>query len=220
MLHTRYRQASKKDGRPLNDLCKYYYGNPDLRLLLNLLAESSGTETSLRVLALFDRELNNSFKPEDIKFQFQKQHSRLSSTNVVREKNCQKTFIQKEIEVYDVKVTFKHAPARNGIISHMKEIQRDIQFMYTIELSPATKTTYVIPVIIDRPKFANDQLSIEDKEGTTKSNLVKELEHIAPLRDLEFSKEYSVRVNTIVNGKTLAYRTETFQMSNVLPHES
>ena len=50
----------------LEDLNDIYYNNPDLSLLLNLLAESSGVSSSLKILALFDARFRENFQPKNI----------------------------------------------------------------------------------------------------------------------------------------------------------
>ena len=214
---TSYLNANKTNEKALGNLHRYYYDNKDLRLLLDLLAESAGPATSLRVLALFDKELNKSFKSGDITFiEAPMYHKRKTLKNVAMGDG--NLFEQKEEDVYDLKVGFEHAPALNGIFSHMK----DMSFLYTIELFPPTQKTSVIPVIIGRKtKYISDNADVEEKgdtdgtgialkEKTSSSSVVKELENLEPLKDLEVFKEYSIRVNTIVNGKTLAYNTEWF----------
>ena len=178
------------------------------------------------MLALFDKELNNSFKPADIKFPDEpKYHKRKSSKNIATDDGS--ILQQREEDVYDLQITFQHAPAINGVFSHMK----DISLMYTVELFPPTPKTSVIPVIIgNHKKCANNDLELGEKENTDGTHLAlnektsdwqypaiseatpvkTELENIEPLKDLQIPQEYWIRVNTRVNGKTLAYRTEWF----------
>ena len=217
---TSYRNADTTNEELRGGMERYYFENRDLRFLLDLLADSSGISSSLRVLALFDQEFNNSFKPGDIKFTEGPCYKRKGKRNVaIGEGNLLE---QEEQDVYDLTVTFEHARALNGVFSHMK----DISLIYTIELIQDTQKIYVIPVQIEsQKKYANGDLGVAEKgdiEATglalidktgastmgSQSNQVKELETIEPLRYLSVSKEYAIRVNTIVNGKTLAYTTE------------
>ena len=75
-MHFRYKQELRKergkdtlisDEDLLGDLQTLYYNNRDLKLLLDLLAESSGVATSLRVLALFDNNLRFKTEPSNLK---------------------------------------------------------------------------------------------------------------------------------------------------------
>ena len=49
-------------------LKQYFFGNPDVRMLLNLLKESKGLASALRVLALFDENFYEDLKVPDIYF--------------------------------------------------------------------------------------------------------------------------------------------------------
>jgi len=69
---SRYRTLQRKtkgkdkllsDKELLGDLWDVYYNNRDLKLLLDLLAESSGISTALRIIALFDKRLRCKIQP-------------------------------------------------------------------------------------------------------------------------------------------------------------
>ena len=77
--------------------------------------------------------------------------------------------------------------------------------MYTIELFPPTKKTCVIPVPMAKRREEKSAIESEDIRLTKIDNVVHKI-----LEDLEVSKEYKIRVNTIVDGHTLGYRTESF----------
>lgn len=69
-----YRQEKRKnakeimtDAELLGDLYTTYYNNTDLKLLLDLLAESSGVAPSLRIMALFDKEFRRQSEPFDLR---------------------------------------------------------------------------------------------------------------------------------------------------------
>ena len=182
-------------------MTKYYYNNLDLRLLLDLLAESRGLAISLRVLALFDAEFSEELIVPDIIFPNlpPKIGKCETSKNVAIDDG--KPFKQDEVEIYNLEVSFEEAPANKGILMFMENVSS----LYTIELSPPTKTTSIIPVPKAKISKKKSHLESEDIELTKRSNVVH-----AVLADLEVSKEYKIRVNTIVDGKILAYRTESF----------
>jgi len=54
------------DKELLGDLWDIYYNNRDLRLLLDLLAESSGIGSALRILSLFDKSLRATIEPSNV----------------------------------------------------------------------------------------------------------------------------------------------------------
>ena len=182
-------------------MTKYYYNNVDLRLLLNLLAESHGPAICLRVLALFDTDFNEELIVPDINFPTfpPKIRKRQSSKNVAFEN--EKMVKQEEVEIYNLDVSFEEAPARKGILMYMT----NISFMYTIELFPPTKRTCVIPIPVVKENEPKSAFKSEDIHLTKLDNIKHKL-----LEDLEVSKEYTIRVNTIVDGHTLGFRTESF----------
>ena len=182
-------------------MTKYYYNNLDLRLLLNLLAESHGPATCLRVLALFDTEFNEALIVPDIIFPtFPPQISKRECTKNIAFDDG-KTIKQKEVEIYNLDVSFEEAPASRGILMFMENISS----MYTIELFPPTKKTCVIPVPVSKRSEKKSAVKSKDIHMTKIDNVVHKV-----LEDLEVSKEYRIRVNTIVDGHTLGHRTESF----------
>ena len=53
----------------LGEMNEIYYDNYDLRLLLDLLAATTGLSTPLRVMALLDRNFSNNYKPQIVSFE-------------------------------------------------------------------------------------------------------------------------------------------------------
>ena len=53
----------------LGEMNEIYYENFDLRLLLDLLAATTGLSTPLRVMALLDRNFSNNYKPQIVNFE-------------------------------------------------------------------------------------------------------------------------------------------------------
>ena len=69
-----YRQELRKNSKEilsdrelLGELYDVYYNNRDLKLLLDLLAQSSGVVPALRIMTLFDREFRNKSEPSNLK---------------------------------------------------------------------------------------------------------------------------------------------------------
>jgi hypothetical protein len=213
-----YRKANPTSEEVLGGLTRYYYDSQDLRLLLDLLANSSGVSTSLRVLSLFDTEFNKSFKAGDIDIKQESQDNISCSKNTFA--GSEGIFKEQQMAVYGIKVQFQHATALKGIFSHMT----NVAIMYTVELFEKTKDhegkegkkkIHVIPVEIE-----DDFKSYNENDINIQKEKMLELEPIAPeqfnmvqverITKLEMSKEYIVCVNTVVNGKTLASKTEVF----------
>ena len=179
---------------------------------MDLLAESNGPATSLRVLSLFDTEFNESFRPKDIVLKKVKQYERQSSSNVVLDGDDM--FEPQKVDVYDLKISFKNASAKDTILKEMK----NLTFMYTIEVFPPTSKTSVIPVTCEEEEnkrnIAPVDLAEKGDNDITNGMPLKEKEGANCKDDvieaLDVSKEYQIRVNTILNGKPVASTMESF----------
>jgi hypothetical protein len=210
-VYTRYRDESPESKSVEGGLTRYYYDNADLRLLLDLLAVSHGLAASLRVLALFDTEFNTELKVSDIIFPNlpPKIEKRTTTKNQISFDG--KTCVEQEEERYDLDITFHNAPANETLFKHMS----DMFFIYTIELSPPTTKTSIIPVENESNTKDSHVVELEgNKAGTLErkcsSGIWKKVGASHILEDLDPTKEYTVQVNTVVNGITLANRTESF----------
>ena len=102
---------------------KYYYENPDLWLLLNLLTETQGLGSSLRILSLFDAKITTHFKATDVKITLAKQPIADEGEDA-------------ENIRFAVNVLFSDAPAKDGIFKHLK-VDMKKTIMYTTELFPS-----------------------------------------------------------------------------------
>ena len=179
-----------------------------MRLLLDLLAECHGPATSLRVLALFDKEFNKELMVPDITFPNlpPKIEKRKTTKNLIglEETTC----IEQYEERYDMEITFKPAPAEYTLFHYMK----NMVFIYTIELSPSTTKTSIIPIA----NLGDKTLELDGTFGKTSSTSGKwkQVGESHLLENLDPAKEYTVQVNTVVNGITLASIIETFGSIN------
>ena len=126
------------------------------------------------------------------------------------------SFAQTRISAYGVKVYFEHAPAYTGIYAHMK----GMAFMYTIELfensgDGKSQKIQVIPCPITAENNTKADIGSAKQINNDGTDIpliskMKEYECLETITDLEMGKEYTIRVNTIINGKTLGYKTESF----------
>ena len=219
----RYRQDLRKergkdtlisDEELLGDLYNVYYNNRDLKLLLDLLATSSGIATSLRVMALFDKTLRFKSEPSDLKVSLVQYHdTHLEYENVASEEGG----IQESTErskVYDVEVEFGDARAMKELFSQIKKVA----CVYTVEINPPTARSSIKAVKVgqsyaDVVKGSFDGSGVEMQplttiQQTSSNQTGKDSTMKVCLYDLEPSKEYMIRVCTIVNGKTISRRTE------------
>ena len=204
------------DEELLGDLYNVYYNNRDLKLLLDLLATSSGIATSLRVLALFDKNLRFKSEPSDLKVSLVNYHdSTEGHDNIASEEGGADEDPGKH-RVYDVDVEFGDAKAIKELFSQIKKVA----CIYTVEIQPPTTRSSIKAVkvgqsyadVVKGQNTSND-VGVEMQPLTTIQNVTPE--HHAKsskmrvsLYDLEPTKEYSIRVCTIVNGKTISRKTE------------
>jgi len=224
------------DKELLGNLWDVYYNNKDLRMLLNLLTESTGIASSLRILAMFDNDFCE----------------RMQASNV-RVAECVKNLVsddeKQEPQEMDIKVDFEHAEAVKDIFTSTA----DFSHMYTIEISPPGRSPKVMSIPIGpdgQPKFGqgvfapnsegdNDPRKIRDptellydqKTGESPCHENTEDEELmtgnttavvdmgekdvstkisVPLKGLSVQQEYAITVCTIVNGHTIAKTIKQF----------
>ena len=214
----RYRQDLRKemgkdtlisDEELLGDLYTVYYNNKDLKLLLDLLATSSGIATSLRVLALFDKNLRFKSEPSDLRVSLVSYHDTVEESDTTINEEGQIT----GTKVYDVDVEFGDAKAFKELFSQIKKAA----FVYTVEINPPTARSSIkaIKPFVEVPTGVENgaDVGVEMQPLTTIQNVTPEHRPTASrmkvsLYDLDPRLEYSIRVCTIVNGKTISRKTE------------
>ena len=97
----------------MGGLYSVYYNNRDLKLLLDLLAESSGIAPSIRIMSLFDKDFRGLSEPTNLKVE-------MTDDN-------------------NVTVEFDDAPTMKEIFPHIKQVA----CIYTVEIQPPTKNSSV-----------------------------------------------------------------------------
>ena len=199
----RYRDSCSRteEFKAVIKLDKYYFKNSDTRLLLNLLTANRGPADALRILALQDKTFQDELTVPDIFFPNlpPKLEKRVYSKNIITTSEDEIN-PQKQEDRYDLDVTFDHAPAKETLFKHLK----DMSLIYTIEITPTSETTSIIPVQINckATEKEQDELMEEGSKAALSTPMV--------LKDLIPSNEYTVRVSTVANGRALAFRQETF----------
>ena len=176
-------------------MTKYYYDNHDLKLLLDLLNVNHGTATCLRILALLDSEFNDELVVPDILFTAPPKFRTHTSDQKYNDKEG------KKVRNYDLEIGFQDAPSRAGILKYANMTN----FCYMVSLHPRTESTSCAQISV-RSESKNSMCSKNDDLVTTNQSL----QYTYMLEDLDASKEYAVRIDTIVNGQTLGNRTEFF----------
>ena len=117
---------------------------------------------------------------------------------------------EEEKQVYDVSVQFSKPPALEEIFPHVKSLG----CIYTAEIHPPTPKNAIVHVTMVGCNTEHDINDVEngDKNGTDemltdKTALTSKLMQVI-LKDLDTSKEYSICIRTIINGWSMAQRTE------------
>ena len=185
----RFRKNNENSEAVCGDMTKYYYDNHGLKLILDLLAESHGATTCLRVLALFDSEFNEELVVPGIIFPCMPKFKGVNNIEEMRNDT------ERNVQCYDLHVKFQDAPSKAGILEFMNVKT----FSYIISLHPPTKSTSSFKIMAKK-KYNHTG------EGMEKSPQ----EYFCMLEDLDISKEYVIRIDTNLNGKVLGNRREYF----------
>ena len=207
-----------------DNLDVFYFNNPDLKLLLDLLAVASGIPHSLRILVLFDRSFRLRFQPGPFKFTNLYYHDSNGKINIA-EKDSGMSVEEKRKNVFNVTLEFKEAVAINKVFGKRKELS----CIYTVEILPRTARSSITTAINlgnSGWKWALQEMKRHKLESqSTPQTKVKELEKVSEksmftnwkvrLYDLEIEKEYTIRASTIINGKSIAQRIEKLKAKDV-----
>ena len=205
----------------------FYFKNPDLKLLLDLLAVSSGVTQSLRILVLFDRNFRLRFQPGPFKFSnlyFHDNHGKIH----IAEKDSGMSVEEKRKNVFNVSLIFKESVAVNKVFGK----QNNISCIYTVEIFPPTARSSITKAINLGKRgwrWALKEMRRQKLESVSSpSGQVSELEQVSEqslfknwkvrLYDLEIEKEYTVRACTILNGRCIAQRIDKLKAKD-LDHE-
>ena len=198
-------------------LRNYYYDKKDLRLLLNLLAETSGPTTSLRVLALFDEKIHSLFEVRQMAIKIKKSDEPKQSNQTQESEDC--------LNDYEVSITFKEPLAINGMFKRMKWYLNTRSIYYQAEIFPT------IPILQKSKRLWIASITTKGKSLSTEEEwktTIEENGRVFPkkisLRDLDIvtnsfeelkerneekderKKTRMIRINTMVDGKTLSYQ--------------
>ena len=169
---------------------------------MNLLAENNGPATSLRVFAIFDSEFNKDLTVPDIKFPHPAKVFNRSITKNISVDDGEAPQ-QQEVRLCNLDISFDHCPAQEGILAEMRKEKKS--FMYTVEIIPPTKKTSIVAVNV---QSAGQQPPSSNQEEVEMAKQTEKGENVT-LEDLELSKEYTICINTVVDGKSLACKVET-----------
>ena len=199
----------------------------DLKLLLDLLAVSSGIAHSLRILVLFDRQFRARFQPGDFEFSNLYFHDNNGKINIA-EKDSGMSLEEKRKNVFNVTLEFKEAIAVHKVFGK----QKDLSCIYTVEIMPRTARSSITKAInVGKRgwKWALREMRRQKLESqSSPKSLSKELAQVSEqsllsnwkvrLYDLEIEKEYTIKASTIINGRNITQRIEKLKAKD-LDHE-
>ena len=203
----------------------FYFNNPDLKLLLDLLAVASGIPHSLRILVLFDRSFRLRFQPGPFQFSNLYYHDCNGKINIA-EKDSGMSVEEKRKNVFNVTLEFKEAVAISKVFGKRK----DLSCIYTVEILPRTARSSITTAINlgnRGGKWALEEMRRHKLESqSTPITKEKEIEQVSQppsvfsnwkvrLYDLEIEKEYTIRASTIINGRSIAQRIEKIKAKDV-----
>ena len=208
-----------------DNLDLFYFNNPDLKLLLDLLAVASGIPHSLRILVLFDRSFRLRFQPGPFQFSNLYYHDCNGKINIA-EKDSGMSVEEKRKNVFNVTLEFKEAVAISKVFGKRK----DLSCIYTVEILPRTARSSITTAINlgnRGGKWALEEMRRHKLESqSTPITKEKEIEQVSQppsvfsnwkvrLYDLEIEKEYTIRASTIINGRSIAQRIEKIKAKDV-----
>ena len=124
---------------------------------------------------------------------------------------------------YDVKVSFEHAEAVRDIFTN----RNDFTHLYTIEISPPAEGSPQVTSIrigsdgkakMGPSVFTDDYIHEDEEDGVDGENVALKMERSSkmsvPLEGLSKDVDYIVRVSTVINGHTVAKKTEKLKAVN------
>jgi len=164
--------SGKTDREVLGDLYDIYYDNRDLRLLLELLATSSGVAPAIAIMTLFDKNFREAMKPS-IRYVIASREQGLAE------------------------VQFQEP--RSGVRAALADIH-GVHLMYVAEIVPPAETA----VVAFEGSFVPDTESeVAGSNGDVEMAPLRGSIQRASFTGLKKDGRYTVKVRTVVNGKTI-----------------
>jgi len=202
-LMTTYKQnmralagEDKTDKELLGDLYDIYYNNVDLRLLLELLTTSSGVAPAIAMMTLFDKGFRDAIKPK-----------------------IKQMVASRELGI--VEVQFEEP--KSGIRACLADLP-GVHLMYVAEIIPPADTAveafeskYVMEGGVENGSFSQLEEAKNDLE------LGKVRRHIqrACFEGLKKDVDYSMKISTVVNGRTISEVCEDIEEEHeTLPEDT
>ncbi len=129
----------------------------DLKLLLNLLAETSGLPESFRILTLFDKKFQSLWKPQNLRFE--------EYTTVLP---------SQKIKSHSIIVRWNDAPIGHFLANY----DGSLSFEYTIDINPAPQNELGLKSVLYKKDGGDKRRSPSDPGGIGRSGFVVNHRHV------------------------------------------
>jgi len=181
----------------------------DLKLLLNLLAETSGLPESFRILTLFDKKFQSLWKPQNLRFE-----------------EYETIIPNQKTKSHSIIVRWNDAPIGHFLANYDKKLS----FEYTIDISPGPATELGLKsVLYKKDEDVLNGKPVPGKDTESESfNLIEKgtpsftRKHSHSIENFRYEvsfenitqqeEEYTVTISTELNGRTVTQTVEKFPM--------
>lgn len=178
-----------------NFLAVYFdHRHKDLKLLLNLLAETSGLPESFRILTLFDKKFQSLWKPQNLRFE---EYETVLPNRTVKSRS--------------IIVRWNDAPIGKFITGY----NGALAFEYTIDITPAPANEFGLKSVLFKKDNVNNGCApnSNDIEGSKVETCEKNFRYeVAFDNIITQEEEYTVTISTELNGRTVTQMVEKFPM--------
>merc|ERR1719483_2048342 len=163
----------------------------DLKLLLNLLAETSGLPESFRILTLFDKKFQSLWKPKNLRFE-----------------EYETIIPNQKTKSHSIIVRWNDAPIGHFLANYDKKLS----FEYTIDISPGPATELGLKSVLykkDEDVLNGKPVPGKDTESesfnlTEKGTPSFTRKHSHSIENFRYEEEeYTVTISTELNGRTV-----------------
>eukprot|EP00092_Neocalanus_flemingeri_P069496 GFUD01085180.1.p1 GENE.GFUD01085180.1~~GFUD01085180.1.p1 ORF type:complete len:487 (-),score=116.41 GFUD01085180.1:160-1620(-) len=186
---------SKTDKELLGDLYDIYYNNRDLRLLLDLLATSSGVAPAISVMTLFDKGFREAIRPK-----------------------IKHIVASRELGIAEV----KFQEPKSGVRACLASLP-GVHLMYVAEIIPpaASAVEAFESKYVEEGKDNIGLTGLDVEKSAMEFSMLKGHIQRACFEGLKKGIDYSVKVSTVVNGKTISEVCEDIEEEHeVMPEET
>lgn len=181
----------------------------DLKLLLNLLAETSGLPESFRILTLFDKKFQSLWKPQNLRFE---EYETVLPNRTVKSRS--------------IIVRWNDAPIGHFLTTYNSALA----FEYTIDITPTPANEFGLKSVLFKKDpvtvLSSHSQDIESKPAEVASSVPPPPSNgseknyryeVAFDNIITQEEEYTVTISTELNGRTVTQMVEKFPMGQQEP---